>query len=228
MTQQKLGRRIVTRIDRVPRDRFEKLMQVTTGNACDAMDRFGAMDYRIKPVHPSMKCVGTAVTVKARPCDNLIIYKALEVAEPGDVIVIGLGGFTGNAVWGDITSLIGRKKNLAGMVTDGLVRDTPGIEEVGLPVFAMGAVPSSPFKDGQGEVNVPITCGGITVMPGDIVLGDADGVAVVPAAHIDAVTRRALEIVAEEERKIAAIEAGHLIPDWVDPKLRELGYELDR
>ena len=85
--EEKLGLRVFTKVNRVPRERFEKLMQVTTGNVCDAMDRFGSMEYQIKPVDPGMKCVGSAITVKARPCDNLIVYKALEIAQPGDIIL---------------------------------------------------------------------------------------------------------------------------------------------
>ena len=202
-------------------------MEVTTGNVCDAMDRFGAMDYQIKPVDSGMKCVGTAITVKARPCDNLIVYKALEISQPGDVIVIGIYSYTASSTWGDLTSLIGKEKGLAGMVTDGLVRDIFGIKEVGLPVFSRGSIPTSPFKDGPGEVNVPITCGGAFVRPGDIIFGDVDGVVVIPHENVDQVVRRALEIAAEEEKKVKDIKSGHLIPDWVERTVKEKGFIID-
>jgi regulator of RNase E activity RraA len=222
----KLGLRIVTRVERPPRESFAGLLKVTTGNACDAMDRGGAMDWRIKPIDPSSKCVGTAITVKARPCDNLMIYKALEIAEPGDVIVIALGGYTGASTWGDLTSLIAKERGLAGMVTDGLVRDSNGIRDVGLPVWALGTIPSSPFKDGPGEVNVPISCGGVLVRPGDVIFGDVDGVVVIPREQAAEVTRGALAVDASEVQKVRDIKAGKLIPGFVDTKLRELGYSV--
>jgi regulator of RNase E activity RraA len=225
--EEKLGLRVFTKVNRVPREKFEKLMQVTTGNVCDAMDRFGSMEYQIKPVDPGMKCVGSAITVKARPCDNLIVYKALEIAQPGDIIVIGIYNYTVSSTWGDLTSLIGKEKCLAGMVTDGLVRDIFGIKEVGLPVFSRGSIPTSPFKDGPGEVNGPITCGGISVRPGDIIFGDVDGVVVIPQENVDQVVRRALEIAVEEEKKVKDIKSGHLIPDWVGKILKERGYIID-
>jgi regulator of RNase E activity RraA len=142
--EEKLGLRVFTKVNRVPREKFEKLMQVTTGNVCDAMDRFGSMEYQIKPVDPGMKCVGSAITVKARPCDNLIVYKALEIAQPGDII-----------------------------------------------------------------------------------FGDVDGVVVIPQESVDQVVRRALEIAAEEEKKVEDIKSGHLIPDWVGKILKERGYIID-
>lgn len=227
MKDERLGFRIITEIERIPRETYESLMGITTGNVCDAMDRSGAMSWQIKPVEPAMKCVGTAITVKARPRDNLMVYKALDIAQPGDVIVVALGNYTGASTWGDLTSLIGKQKSIAGMVTDGLVRDTVGIREVGLPVFARGSVPSSPFKDGPGEINVPVQCGGIVVRPGDIVFGDVDGVVVIPREHASEVVKKALEIDASEVEKVKSIKAGHLIPDSIDGRLKELGYRID-
>ncbi len=226
MKEEKIGFRVYTKIDRVSKERYEKLMKVTTGNVCDAMDRFGAMNYQIKPVDPNMKCVGTAITVKTRPCDNMLVYKALEIAKPGDVIVIGIYEYTTNSVMGDLTSLIAKERGLAGMVTDGLVRDSIGIKEVGLPVFSKGSIPSSPYKDGPGEVNVPIVCGGVTVNPGDIIFGDIDGVVVIPKQNIDQVVSKAIEISLNEEEKVKNIKAGNHIPDWVGKKLTEKNYMI--
>lgn len=106
MSEEKLGYRIYTKIDKLDWKKFEKLMTVTTGNVCDTMNRFAAMDYQTKPVDPGMKCVETAVTVKSRPCDNLLIYKALDIAKPGDVIVIGIYNYATNSVLKDLNSLI--------------------------------------------------------------------------------------------------------------------------
>jgi regulator of RNase E activity RraA len=223
---EELGKRIITEIERPSRDTFVDLLKVTTGNVCDAMDRTGAMDYRVKPIDRGMKCVGTAITVKARPRDNLLVYKALDIAREGDVIVVALNGFSASSTWGDLTSLIASQKGLAGMVTDGMVRDTAGIVEVGLPVFARGTIASSPLKDGPGEVNVPISCGGVVVRPGDVVFGDIDGVVVIPREQVAEVTRGALAIDRAEVEKVKDIKAGHLIPDFVDEKLRQLGYDV--
>ena len=143
------------------------------------------------------------------------------------VIVVALGDYTGAATWGDLTSLIGKQKGIAGTVTDGLVRDTAGIREVGLLVFARGSIPSSPFKDGPGEINVPLQCGGIVVRPGDIIFGDADGVVVIPREHASKVVKKAVEIDASEVEKVKSIKAGHLIPDSIDARLKELGYKID-
>jgi regulator of RNase E activity RraA len=224
--EERIGYRIEGLRNRVSQEVYGRLLEASSGNVCDAMGRFGAMDYRIKPVDPAMKCVGTAITVKSRPCDNLIVYKALDMAQAGDVIVIGTGRFTGASVWGDLTSLIAREKRLSGMVTDGLVRDTAGIKDVGIPVFASGSIPSSPFKDGPGEINVPISCGGVTVEPGDIIFGDVDGVLVIPQGGVKEIASQALAIAAKEASKTEEILSGKLIPDWVNDKLKDLGYVL--
>jgi 4-hydroxy-4-methyl-2-oxoglutarate aldolase len=114
----------------------------------------------------------------------------------------------------------------AGMVTDGLVRDIFGIKEVGLPVFSRGSIPTSPFKDGPGEVNVPITCGGAVVRPGDIIFGDVDGVVVIPLEYVDQIVQKALQVAVDEEKKVKDIKSGKLIPDWVEKTLKEKGFVI--
>lgn len=218
-----IGFRVRTRIERAPKDLVEQFAKYPTGNIVDAMGRFGAMHSGVKPVGPGMKFTGSALTVRIRACDNLVIYKALEIAQPGDVLVIATNDFRGAATWGDLTSMIGKAKGLVGMVTDGMVRDIEGICQVGLPVFARGATPNSPFKDGQGEVNFTVTCGGVTVRPGDIVVGDGDGVVVIPREDWDEVLKGAAKIVEKEQQIVANIQAGKLIPDWVAKTLAERG-----
>ena len=194
-----------------------------TGPICDALGRFAAMDYQIKPLDPGMSMVGSALTIWTRPCDNLVIYKALEMAQAGDVLVIATHGYTTNSIWGELTSLIGRARGLAGVVTDSVVRDSREIVQIGLPVFARGLTPNSPFKDGPGKVNVPVDCGGVTVRPGDIVVGDADGVVVVPQELAETVLERVSAIHAKEAAIRVEIEAGHLIPSNMARLLREKG-----
>ena len=218
-----IGFRVRTKIERAPKDLLEQFAKYPTGNIVDAMGRFGAMDPGVKPVGPGMKFAGSALTARIRACDNLVIYKALDLAQPGDVLVIATNNFQGAATWGDLTSLIAKAKGVAGVVTDGMVRDVDGICQVGLPVFARGATPNSPFKDGQGEVNFTVTCGGVTVRPGDILVGDGDGVVVIPREDWDEVRKGAAKVVEKEHQTVANIQAGKLIPDWVAKTLAERG-----
>jgi regulator of RNase E activity RraA len=153
----------------------------------------------------------------------MAIYKALEMAQPNDVLVIAIHGYTTNSVWGELTTLIGRARGLAGVVTDGMVRDSREIIEIGLPVFARGLTPNSPFKDGPAKINVPVTCGGVIVQPGDILVGDADGIVVVPQEQAEPVLERVSAVHAKEAAIRAEIEAGAIIPSKMARLLREKG-----
>ncbi|MDA0710806.1 MAG: 4-hydroxy-4-methyl-2-oxoglutarate aldolase [bacterium] len=194
------GWTIVTDYEKPDADLVAAFQDVETGPAGDALGRSAAMDAAIKPIVVGLKLFGTAVTVATRPCDNLACYKALDLAGPGDVLVIAVKDYPTHSVWGDLTSQIAMTKGLAGVVTDGMVRDIVGLTEVGLPVFARGLTPNSPQKDGPAQINVPIVCGGMVVHPGDIILGDSDGVVVIPR-------NRALEVL-EKVKEIARKEAG--------------------
>ena len=217
------GWQIVTDTIRVPDEILARFHGQGTGPVCDALGRFAAMDYRIKPLDPDMQLVGSALTVWTRPCDNLVIYKALEMAQPGDALVIAIHGHPTNATWGELTSLFAQARGLAGMVTDGVVRDSREIVEIGVPIFARGLTPNSPLKDGPGKINVPVTCGGITVRPGDILVGDADGVVVVPQELAETILEGVTAIQAKEAGIRAEIEAGLPIPSKMSQLLRERG-----
>lgn len=197
-----------------------------TGNVCDAMDRFGAMHYRIKPIDPASRMCGVALTIRTRPGDNLAIYQALELARAGDVLVIQTYDHTVGSVIGDLVVNNARRRGLAGIVTDGLVRDASGIRATGLPVFARGLSPSSPFKDGGVEIGGAISCGGVAVHPGDVVVGDEDGVVVVPQADLLAVAERLQEVFAKEAKMLAAIEGGQLTNEAMLKRLAEVGVEF--
>ncbi|MHB1414989.1 MAG: 4-carboxy-4-hydroxy-2-oxoadipate aldolase/oxaloacetate decarboxylase [Chloroflexota bacterium] len=220
------GFKVYTHIDRPPQELVEPFREFATCNVCDALGRFGSMDYRIKPMVPGWKMAGTAITLRTRPCDNLLVYKALEIAQPGDVLVIAIYEYDTNSTWGDLTSMIAQAKGMAGVVTDGVVRDISGLRAVGFPVFARGLNPNSPMKDGPGEVNVPVVCGGVLVNPGDIVVGDDDGVVVVPKDEAAAIIEGARAIVQKEEKIVADIKSGKLIPDWVNKALAEKGCQI--
>ena len=222
-----VGFRVFTRIERPKAHIVAGFSELETTYITDAMNRFGGMDDNVRPAGPGMRLAGPAITVRVPPGDNLMVYKAFEIAQPGDVIVIESRGYTSVAQWGDLTSMIAKRLGLAGAVMDGSLRDLPGIIDVGLPVFALPViVPNGSLKDGPGEVNVPISVAGVPVMPGDIIVGDASGVVVVPRVDAEAVLAGARAIAASEVKKIKEFDAGKLIPDWLTDTLRQKGCQI--
>jgi len=219
----RLGFRLVTEFPRPDPALVEGFRGAATGHVGDALGRSAAMAAAIKPVSPGAAFCGVAFTVKARPGDNLVVWKALALARPGDVLVVATGGHVAHSTWGDLTSRVGAARGLAAMVTDGAVRDLDGIAEAGLPVFAAAVTPNSPQKDGPGELNVPVSCGGQVVQPGDILVGDGDGVVVVPRGDAPTALAGLERIRAYEAEMLAAIARGDLIPAWVDRLLAERG-----
>lgn len=190
-----------------------------SGFAVDALGRAGALAHDIRPVWEGGPFVGSALTVWTTPRDNLAPYAALSVARPGDVMLIATGEATGFSVVGDLIIGMMRNSGIAAVVTDGLVRDVPGIREVGIPCYARGVSPNSPFKNGPGGVGVPITLGGVVVEPGDIVVGDGDGVVIVPRARIDEALAE-LQVVRKKEAAMdAAVRGGMKMPDWLQGAL---------
>lgn len=222
-----VGFRAFSRIERVAAEVAAGFATLETTCVTDAMHRFGSLDPEVQPVAPGMRLCGPAVTVRLPPGDNLMVYKAFELARPGDVLVLEARGLRTVAHWGDLTSQVAAKLGLGGMVTDGVVRDIGGIRDAGLPVFARpGFVANGGRKNGPGEVNVPVAVGGVPILPGDLVLGDDNGVVIVPRADAEAVLARARKIAAGEEAKVREIQAGNCIPDWLAPTLARLGCEI--
>ena len=156
-----------------------------------------------------------ALTCDAGAADNLAAFGALSIAGPGDVVVCATGGYDRTAVTGDL--LLGMMKNrgVVAFVTDGFVRDLLGIRAVGLPCFAAGLTPELPVRSGPGTVGLPVVVGGVTVASGDIVIGDEDGVVVVPQARIGAVIARLQSVKAAEAALDAKVKAGLQIPDFI-------------
>ncbi len=193
---------------RPPRDAIATLEGAMTGQVVDALGGLGALDASIKPIAdapPAMKSfVGPALPCMTSPADQLGLVGALAYAEPGDVLVVGTEGYLGTAVIGDLMAGMLLNGGAAGLVTDGAVRDTPGIIAVGLPVFCAGVSPNSPQRNGPGTVGLAISIGGVTVNPGDVLVGDVDGVVVVPQdalgdviAHVDEIKRMESEVEAK-------------------------------
>jgi 4-hydroxy-4-methyl-2-oxoglutarate aldolase len=180
-----------------------------TSHLVDAMDGRGAVDWRIKPLDPgNASFIGPALTAHAYPADFFGVAGAALEAQPGDVIMCTNENYTGTAVIGDLASGAMRNKGVAAFVTDGLARDRAGIVATGLPLFAMGITPNSPASAGPGQVGAPIVLGGVPVHSGDIVVGDADGVVVIPLAQADAVLVRLRAVQAAEKTAEAAVKAG--------------------
>lgn len=175
-------------------DVVQSFKQYPAANVGDAMNRLNLMDSGIATQWATGRCVGPALTVLTREGDNLAIHRALDDAEPGDILVINALGGTTRAVFGDLLAEICLAAGIAGVIIDGLTRDRAAIEEMALPLWARGVSPAGPAKYGPGAVNVPVACGGVVVNPGDLISADDDGVAVVPAGSSVAVLDRLQEI----------------------------------
>lgn len=182
----------------------------STSFIVDAMQGRGALDHRIKPLDPKSRFAGSALTARAGARDNLAAIAALDLIEPGDVLVIAAQGFTGAAVLGDNMARIAKQRGAVAVVTDGAVRDADEIRAIGLPVFACAITPNSAFPSGPGEVGLPLALGEVAIAQGDLVLGDADGVVVVPAQRIGEITKALDQVAAKEAALQARIEAGEL------------------
>jgi 4-hydroxy-4-methyl-2-oxoglutarate aldolase len=185
---------------------FGALLKLNTNLLADAMNRNGAMDYLIKPLSNNTQVIGRAYTVDLRPGDNLYLHHALYTANAGDVLVINGKSNVDNAYLGELMVMAAHERNLGGIVLDGLVRDRDFIEQVDFPVFAKGFVPNGPYKDGPGKVNSVISCGGVTVYPGDIIYGDRDGVVVIPQNQLQETVNKANEKLLYEEKRIEELK----------------------
>jgi len=195
----------------------------------DVMNRLYAMEIGISPLtSPSLGLVGPACTVKVYPGDNLMVHKALDVARPGDVIVVDTSNSQMTAVLGDLISTKARHRGVAGFVVDGLVRDLEGIRALGdLPVFARGVTPIGPLHRGPGEIGHPISAGGVVVQPGDVVVGDVNGVVVVPREIAPELLERLRRQKAHEATYTSAVARGEFSNAWVDDVLRAGGVDPD-
>jgi RraA family protein len=194
-----------------------------TGNVGDCIGRAAAMDARIKSLAVGMKIVGPALTVRVPPTDNLMIHKALTLIKPGDVLVIDGGGNHSWALLGFLMVSTAQKLGVAGIVADGCVRDAQEIRKSGFPVFSAGLSPNGPFKEGPGEINYPITCGGQVVRPGDIIIADDDGVVVLKQELAKTVIEEVDTIIQREDKRLKEIAAGMVIRPGIDEILAQKG-----
>jgi 4-hydroxy-4-methyl-2-oxoglutarate aldolase len=207
---------------RPPAKLVERFRGAPTSFIVDAMGGTGALDWRIKPL-VGRSLVGVALTCDCGPLDNLAFMAALADCRPGDVLVVATGGHVGAAVTGDLLIGVARNRGAAGFVTDGLVRDLDDLETIGLPVYAMGVTPNSPQRRGPGSVGLPVVCGGVLVASGDVVVGDRDGVVVVPRARISATLDSLEQVKAMEAATLERVRGGLKELPVEVPALKRIG-----
>lgn len=210
--------------ERVSPDIVKKASEFAASIFSDVAGRRGALDGRIAPVSSSMRLVGPAFTIEVRPGDNLMIHAAMFLAKPGDILVVDGKGDRTCALMGSIMINACKKLGLGGVVLDAACRDTEELRDLGFPVYSVGANPNGPTKNVPGRIGWPVTVGGVTVNPGDLVIGDADGVVVVEREKAGSLFDAAAKKVADERARIADILAGkNLRPKWLDESLRVAG-----
>lgn len=187
---------------------YEALRALGAATVYEAQGAKGALDSGIKPIDPRSRIVGPALTVDTRPADNLMLHYALLKARPGDVLVVDAKGFLEAGPWGDVLTAAALKVGLAGLVINGAVRDADAIVEMGFPVFCRGLCIKGTGKVHAGKINVPVCIGDVVIRPGDIVVGDRDGLVIVSADEVEFVLARASARETKEDEFRAAIERG--------------------
>lgn len=219
----KIGFRVETEIERLPFGQLELLYPFACAQLSDGVNKFYTMDSGIRQLFHAPRFIGSAITVKTRSADNLMVHKAISLIRPGDVLVVDTQGCRNYSLMGELMVSCMKHLGLVGIVADGCVRDLDDLEKIGIPVFARGTTPAVGDKDGPGEINVPISCGGVVVMPGDVVVGDADGVVVIPKADIAEVATQAARKASYEEKRRQSIADGVYVKPDVDASLAKKG-----
>lgn len=223
-----VGCRIVKNFQRPAPELVALFKDMPVANIDDNMNRTAAVDAAIEPVGYKGQLLGTAFTVRVAQGDNLMFHAAMDLAQPGDVIVIDAGGFTDRAIFGELMATYCRSRGIKGIVCDGAIRDRGGLATMeDFHVYARSATPNGPYKNGPGEINVPVVIGGKLVYPGDIVVGDDDGVLFIRPPMAEALAE-ATKAVEQKEAGIMEhiLNDGIYIRPWVDEKLKEIGCEI--
>ena len=223
-----VGKRIFTKIKRPAPELIKNLRGVPVANLADNMGRIYCVDSGIRPLNKPALC-GPAFTVKCPSGDNLMFHKAMDMAQEGDIIVISGVGASDRSFSGELMFNYAAAKKLGGFVIDGYVRDLEGYALVDMPVYARGVQPNGPYKNGPGEINVPVAVGGQAVLPGDILVGDADGLVVIPAADAEEVLAAGKATLESETEKLRKYKSGETKPgrkEWVEQKLAAVKVEI--
>ncbi len=220
-----LGLRIKKSWERVSPEMAEAFKPIPVANVSDSMWRMDAAGDALRPMHRDGVLAGPAFTVRSRPGDNLMLHKAIDMAEPDDVIVCDAGGDLTNSLFGELMLTHAITRGIAGLVINGAIRDRDAFLEHNLPVFAAGVTHRGPYKDGPGEIGFPIALGGMVINPGDLILGDCDGVLCVPRTEAEGVLALAQKKNDAEASQIKQHQDGTVDRSWVDKALEERGCE---
>ena len=220
------GFQICSLARRVDASIVEAFRLLPVANVSDCMSRMTAGGAQLRPYHSSGVLAGPALTVKTRPGDNLMIHKALQLAQPGDVIVVDGGGDLTNALVGELMVATAIKRGIAGFVMNGAIRDVDAIGAGTFPAYAAGVTHRGPYKDGPGGINVPISLNGMVVTPGDLILGDRDGLLCVPIDDAQRILQATQGKQDLEQVMMREIEEGTLDTLWIDAALKRLGVEV--
>ena len=221
-----IGFRILNRKNSVDLQTAKKFLDLPVANVSDCMWRLTASGSRLRPMHKSGQLAGPALTVKTRPGDNLMLHKAIDIAEPGDIVVCDAGGDLTNSLMGELMLAHAVKREVGGFVINGAVRDAESFIDFNLPVFAAGVSHRGPYKDGPGEINVSVAIDGMVIEPGDLIIGDWDGVLAVPFEEVEAIFKKTEEKQAAEIEEMKKIKAGEWDRSWVDKILIGRGCEM--
>ena len=217
-----LGFQINTHKHTVSAATLKKFAKFAVANISDVMNRTnGTVDLR--PFHKGGKILGRAFTVKTAPGDNLMVHKAIDMAAPGDIIVVDAGGLQRNAIIGEIMSTLAASKKIGGFVIDGPIRDVDALSKAKFPVFARSISHRGPYKDGPGEINVTVSIDGMVVQPGDIIVGDLDGLLAIRPEIAEELAKLVAAVEKKEKDILAKIAKGTLDRSWVDQVLRAKG-----
>lgn len=221
-----IGFRVCRRERKVDAQWIEAFRKLPVANVSDVMSRMTAAGAALRPYYTGGTMVGPAITVKSRPGDNLLVHKALDIAEPGDIIVVDAGGDLTNAIIGELMVAHAAQRGLGGIVIYGAIRDSAELSAGSFPVFACGVTHRGPYKDGPGEVNVPISIGGMVINAGDLICGDPDGLLSVPMDDAETVFAAASKKHEAETKQMENIRAGSNDRAWVDAALQKQGCHL--
>ncbi|VBB05094.1 demethylmenaquinone methyltransferase [Lucifera butyrica] len=217
-----VGLRIFTQVKRPPQALIEGFAGIPVANIADNMNRMSCMNAKIRPIS-DVSLLGPAFTVKSRPGDNLMLHRALDLAEPGDIVVVDAQGDLTNSIMGELMASWAKQRGLGGFVIDGAIRDVGALKKMGMPIYAAGITPAGPYKDGPGEINVPVVCGGVVVHPGDILVGDADGIVVIIPRDAEMLLEKAKEKSRQESKVMEDIAQGAWDRRWVERELEARG-----
>lgn len=219
------GFRIYNDIKRPSKEWIEAFSEIPVANIADNMNRSFCIGGSIRPYN-TKPLAGSAFTVKTRPGDNLLLNKAIDQAIPGDVIIVEGQGSLTNALMGDLMAEWAHRRGIAGLIIDGAIRNAEDIKTMDIPVYAVGVTPAGPYKSGPGEINTPISCGGVQVSPGDILIGDQDGIVVINPKDATDLLENSRATMLKEGKMLNDIKNGSWDRDWVDRMLQEKGCEV--